>query len=76
MDISKPISGILIWMIVFFPLCDFGDKATNQFISLSDSYYEMLWYKLPVDQQKYFILMISDAQEPVYLVGFIAQCTR
>lgn len=63
-------------MIVFFPLCDFGDKVTNRFTSLCDSYYEILWYHLPLAQQKHIILMILNAQRPIYLDGFMVQCTR
>lgn len=61
---------------MIFVLCNFGGEVTDQCASLGDSYYEMLWYLLPVDQQKYFILLNSNAQRPVYLDGFVVQCTR
>lgn len=75
-EILAPFFGVLIWLILLFLLCDYGDKATNEFASLSYSYFEILWYYLPVDQQKYFILMISNAETPVNLEGFVVQCTR
>lgn len=71
----QPISALTLWMTMFYFLCDFGDEATNVFIGLSNSIYDH-WYLHHVDQQKYFILMILNANKPVYMEGFAIQCTR
>lgn len=71
----EPMSGGLAYMFWFFVLCDFGEKVTNRFVSLSDSIYDV-WYLYPVDQQKYFSLMILNAEQPVHIEGFIIQSTR
>lgn len=75
MGIIQPMSVGTFWMIMFYFLCEFGDKATNRFFDLRDSIYGN-WYLYPVDQQKYFILMILNANKPVYIEGFVIQCTR
>lgn len=74
--IMKPFSAVMIWLILFFLLCDYGGRATNQFTSLGDSCFKMSWYHLPANQQKYLVLMIANAERPVYLEGFVIQCTR
>lgn len=75
-DVFLPVPSVITWFFVFFKLCDFGDKITYQLTAVSDLYFELSWYHLPVDLQKYFILMIMNAEKPVYLEGFVIQCTR
>lgn len=65
-----------MWMILFFLLCDFGEKVTNRLTGLSDSIYDISWYLYPVHQQKYFFLMILNANKPVYVEGFFVKITR
>lgn len=67
--ILKSISVVIIWMMSVFVLCDFRDKVTNQFASLDDSYYDMFWYYLPIDQQKQIISSISNAKLLICLEG-------
>lgn len=74
-DLVKPFPSLMSLLVLFYLLCNFGNKVTDQIVSLSDSYFEALWYHLPVDQQKYFILMISNAQRPIYMEGFTTQNT-
>lgn len=75
MDIFKPMSAGSTWMILFFLLCNFGENVTNRFNGLRYSICDE-WYLYPVDQQKYFILMILDANNLVYLDGFAIHITR
>lgn len=49
--------------------------VTNRYSNLSDLMYEN-WYLYPSDLQKYFVLMILNAQTPVYLEGISIHCTR
>lgn len=76
LEMFKPLQSVVIWMLIFYLLCHSGDKVTDHFNTLNDSYYEVLWYRLPVKQQKYFILLILNAQKPIYLEGFSIQNTR
>lgn len=61
---------------MFFLLCDYGNKVTSRFAALGDSYYGILWYYLPVYQQKYIILSILNAKTAVYLEGCAIHSTR
>lgn len=76
MDIVKPISAISLWIVLFYMLCNFGDEVTDAFLDLNESIYDLLWYQLPVDQQKYVILMIFNANHPVYLEGLVIRSVR
>lgn len=67
---------MISWLILFFLVCDFGEEVTNQLTSISDSFYEILWYQLPIDLQKYFILSILNAETSVHLEGFGLYSTR
>lgn len=44
--------------------------ATESFEAMSDCLYESNWPELPIELQKYFILMIQNAQRPLYYHGF------
>lgn len=57
---------------MFYLLCYFGEQMTNRFSALSSTIYDV-FYLYPVDQQKYFILMILNASKAVYLEGFVIQ---
>lgn len=50
--------------------------VTNRYSNLISLMYEELWYLFPLDQQKYFILMILNERKPVYLEKIATQCTR
>lgn len=75
MQIISPVSCTALWMILFLMMCNFGDKVTNRFSDFSYSAYKVLWYQCPVNQQKYFILVILNGNKPVYLEGFVIQST-
>lgn len=57
-------------LAVLFILCYLGKIATDSFSNIPDEVYEVNWYKLPVELQKYFILMIANMQQPQYYHGF------
>lgn len=44
--------------------------ATESYEDMIDRLYECKWHELPISLQKYFILMIQNAQQPVYYHGF------
>lgn len=46
-----------------------GSLCTEAFDSYSRKVYEADWYLLPVNLQKYTILMIGNANQPLYFHG-------
>lgn len=50
--------------------CFFGKLATESFLEMADCLFESDWQSLSIEFQKYFILMISNAQIPLYYHGF------
>lgn len=43
--------------------------ATDSFGMMANCLYDYNWYELPVDLQKYFVLMIGNANKSVYYTG-------
>lgn len=56
-------------MFILYAYCSYGDRTTSNYAGFADVLYETNWYELPIQNQKYFILMMSNAQEPVYYHG-------
>lgn len=50
--------------------CYFGTFTTSNFEKLETYIYESEWYNLPNDLQKYFIMMIKNAQQQLTYDGF------
>lgn len=50
-------------------LCFFGCRATANYENIANYSYESNWYELSNDKQKYFIMMICNAQRPRYFHG-------
>lgn len=71
---SLNIFFVLITILVatsdLFLYCYFGKLATDSYGNMVDSLYECKWYGLPIEQQKYFIMMIGNARIPIYYHGF------
>lgn len=65
---SLLITGSSSMLIMFF-YCYFGKLATLNFEKMTDVVFEMNWLDLPVELQKYFILMIANMQKPLYYYG-------
>lgn len=53
-----------------FLYCLFGKLSTGSFESIGDDLYDFDWIRLPYKLQKYFILMIGNAQRPIVYHGF------
>lgn len=53
-----------------FIFCYYGKIATESFENMADTLYEASWPDLPIELQKYFIVMIGNAQQPLYYHGF------
>lgn len=72
MDLSliKFVVVVLASNCIVYLYCYVGSLTTDQFLRYGDVAYEFQWYKLPVDLQKYFPLMIANAQRPQIFTGF------
>lgn len=53
-----------------FLYCYVGSMITDQFFIYGDIAYESDWHKLPLGLQKYFQLIIADAQRQRVFTGF------
>ncbi|XP_055305850.1 odorant receptor 4-like [Sitodiplosis mosellana] len=53
-----------------FLYCYFGKMVTDNFAKISEYLYDIKWYELPVELQKYIILAIQNAQLPLHYHGF------
>lgn len=53
-----------------FLYCFSGKLASESYERMAECVYECNWPDLPIKQQKYFILMISNTQKPLYYHGF------
>lgn len=61
--------AVFIAMSILFLYCYCGKFATERFQKMCDCVYELNWQKLPLNQQKYIVLMISNMQRPLYYHG-------
>lgn len=55
---------------ILFLHCYFGKLATDSFLNMTDCLFECNWQDLPIELQKYFIMLIENAQRPLYYHGF------
>lgn len=53
-----------------FLYCFFGQSANDIYLEIADSYFNAKWIQLSPKLQKYFIIMIANAQRPLYYDGF------
>lgn len=53
-----------------FLFCFFGKMATESYENMSNALFESDWQKLSIDMRKYLLLMIKNAQRPLYFHGF------
>ena len=62
--------ALLVSSSNFFVYCFFGKLATDSFAKMSDRLFEAKWQDLQPNLQKYFIIMIANAQRPQNFHGF------
>lgn len=76
-DLIRPIFLLLSCFVQIFLICDFGHKVCNQFIALEDSIYRINWYLLPIDLQRFLLIIMIASQKSVEIRGFgNISCTR
>lgn len=61
---------VSINILNLFLYCFFGKMATDSFKEMSICLYKTNWQNLPIDLQKFVVLMIGNAQRPLYYHGF------
>lgn len=62
--------GAVVSALNLFLYCYFGKLATESHAKIADCLYKTNWQNLPIDSQKYFILMIANMQKPLHYHGF------
>lgn len=55
---------------ILFLLCFFGKIATDSFAEMGDIFYGADWQNLSPALQRYFVVIIANAQQPLYYDGF------
>lgn len=64
------LAGIANSTLNLFLYCFFGGFASDNFNKMATKLYKSDWLELPINLQKYFILMIGNVQKPLYYHGF------
>lgn len=58
-------------------LCIIGDTVTTRFDEINGALWNCPWFEFPRNVRKCFPMILSFAQKPVYMEGFMnVQCTR
>lgn len=50
--------------------CYYGKQTTDYYGAFGDCLFESKWYNLPVDLQKVVLMVIGNAQQPLFYHGF------
>lgn len=76
-QLQHPSFSICVLLIVvsvglgnLFLFCFFGTLGTESFERMADYLYESNWFEMPIRLQKNIIMMIQNAQKPIYYHGF------
>lgn len=64
------VQAVMLSGSIMFVYCYYGEMATESFENIADALYESNWQNLSIQLQKYYILMIGNAQRPLYYHGF------
>lgn len=61
---------------IFF-FCELSERITKQFVEVDEEICNSHWYKLPIDIQKMYPMIIIGSQKPVSLYGLgNIECSR
>lgn len=53
-----------------FLCCYLGKMASNSYAQMAECLYDCNWYEIPLDLQKYFIIMVANSQVPPTYSGY------
>lgn len=62
--------AVCVSLFTLFLYCFYGKIATESFENMADCLFEANWEILPIQLQKYVVIMIGNAQRPLYYHGF------
>lgn len=62
--------AMIITGLTLYLYCYYGKHATDSYASYADCLFNSKWLALPVNLQKYYILMIAHAQKPLFYQGY------
>lgn len=68
-NLSIVFLAMMVGLSNLFLYCFFGKVATESYSKMADCLFKPNWYALPVDLQKYFILMIGNTHIPLQYNG-------
>lgn len=57
-------------VLILFGYCFNGKVATDSYENMAGDLNDCNWQDLPMKYQKYLIVMMADAQQPLYYHGF------
>lgn len=69
-DVIMAVATLSVGFLNALVYCYFGSKATESFEKMGDLIFELKWYELPIQKQKYFILMAANMRKPLHYHGF------
>lgn len=62
--------AVLVSISNLFVYSYFGQGANETHMEISDCFFQTEWFYLPNYLQKYFVIIIANAQRPLYYHGF------
>lgn len=62
--------AMMLGVSMMFVYCYYGEMANDSFQRMADALYESNWLNLPFHLQKYYVLMMPNAQRSLYYHGF------
>lgn len=63
-------TGVLAGTSNLFAYCYLGKMATHSYENMAKCLYDCNWHELSPKLQKYIVVMMANAQRPVYYDGF------
>lgn len=76
-DIVRLVMSLAAVEIYIIVLCLVGGEVSTQFDLMFYSMNEISWSEFPLEAQKLLLMMITIAQKPIYIEGYMnTQCTR
>lgn len=68
-EIINSFVGLIFGVVSLFVFCFFGKMATQSYETMADSLYDANWHQRPVKVQKLIMLIIANAQQPLFYHG-------
>lgn len=69
-NIGFLLTAFLSSILNLFMFCYYGKLATESFEKMANCLYESNWQRHPIAMQKCFLIMMKNAQKPLYYHGF------